>query len=557
MKTKRQSDPLGGSKPSSPNKDSPSRIAKSPPRKITKYTKKNDKTYKNVTLVCRCCQEEFIGNLHHRRAYRRPLQLSPITSSSLTRHLRSQIVQSTHTDLVTNSGVINSRDPTLQRHRSRNCHNYYLRDRLVHCHNDKVNYDFSTSIHHQPRHPLQTDDDPSDPDIELDTTPASPSNPPRRRAYKPSRKEHRTRVLSPQEEFAPKDLFQKPSRNDDDVGSLSSISNALLLTQIENSISREALEAYLDVEEWFLDQSADDLDQDDDPLAGLLDQQVHQQVPSETSRPVISVPQQQDTSTRQAPSTGTPRTSKVRSTFLDLLAEHRILQQEDTLREDPQLLMEVGLLKLCHEYKLPLSAQKKFQEWARDSVRRQPSVFERPIRTRQKILEECRGQLGIRAQNDFQERVQRWLPENKETSVFIRSLLKSIFDILMDPKAMGPRSENVKLPHSSDPTVPIPDSGQPPETVRQLTDGQWYRASVAKYCDFEKKEMLIPLIFTLDKSITDLYSRLNVTPFLMTLGILDIQTRRDPSAWRVLAHLLDDEAEAQNQETKTIPAEKI
>lgn len=514
---------------------------KSADRSLTPNNIYNRTGFRSIQLRCLCCQNPFNGNQYYDTGF--------ITSSPLACHLSSRAP--TKSSLLSNDYRVPPIDPTyptLTQNQSNNCFNHYLRNGLVTTTaNGRVVYDLiSSSIEYQTkkrqrrqrrgRSTISASPEHHSHALEPPSPIESPARP------HPS---FASRVLDYNQRFAPKSKSQNQHNSDATVNEehlIAEMAESLLSIEIENEISREALEEYLAVEDTFLNLSSEEEDEPEDLPPSSVD-----------SRPVSA---QAPSASTHVPGTSNRTQAKVRQTFMDLLREHHSLaEDEDILQNDPQLQMEVGLLKLCHEYKLPISATKKFQEWARDSVRRQSIIFERPIRPRQKILEECRNHLGLRAQSPFKEKTIKWLPENKPISIHVRSLLKAIFDILMDPLAMGVDSANVRLPHASDPVIPVPD--QQPTSVRQLTDGAWYRRTAAAMCDPKRREMLVPLVFACDKSHTDIYTRLNVTPFLMTLGILDIKTRRNPAAWRVLTHLLDDTAQALNQETKTVPIEKI
>lgn len=121
--------------------------------------------------------------------------------------------------------------------------------------------------------------------------------------------------------------------------------------------------------------------------------------------------------------------------------------------------------------------------------------------------------------------IQQWLPGYRRTPIFIRSLLKCIFDLLIDGELLGPGGSNLRLPHPTDPLKRMPDTR--PDRISELCDGKWWHESMLKYLCEERGEMLLPLIFVCDKSQTDLQSKLSVTPFLFTLGIFSIAKRKE------------------------------
>ena len=86
---------------------------------------------------------------------------------------------------------------------------------------------------------------------------------------------------------------------------------------------------------------------------------------------------------------------------------------------------------------------------------------------------EYRKHLGL-AEGDyeFKETIVQWLPDNKPVVIHRRPFLDCLFELLTKESLLGPNSQNISLPHPTDPFAYRPDT--PPETILELQHGTWW-----------------------------------------------------------------------------------
>ena len=69
----------------------------------------------------------------------------------------------------------------------------------------------------------------------------------------------------------------------------------------------------------------------------------------------------------------------------------------------------------------------------------------------------------------------------------------------------------------------------------EILAGNWYNETINQCLSIKDgTEMIIPIIFYVDKTGTDILQRHSLEPFMFTLGIFDRSIRNQPTAWRTL-----------------------
>eukprot|EP00980_Cylindrotheca_fusiformis_P026889 scaffold17865_cov93-Cylindrotheca_fusiformis.AAC.1 len=203
---------------------------------------------------------------------------------------------------------------------------------------------------------------------------------------------------------------------------------------------------------------------------------------------------------------------------------------------------DLALVELVRRHRLPLSTVKDFSEWAHNAVQKRQDYFQGKPTTYGQIVSRLHRQLGLESTNEFKPHLINWLPDETPIAVYIRPFLACVFELLENPRNVGPGGQNISLPHPTDPYCSRPDVE--PDHVSELHHGKWWSQTWEKLCQPEAKEILVPIILYMDGVTTDNNGKLKVTPLNMTLGIFNTKTRRQASAHTVKYYHPDEMAEA-------------
>ena len=115
-----------------------------------------------------------------------------------------------------------------------------------------------------------------------------------------------------------------------------------------------------------------------------------------------------------------------------------------------------------------------------------------------------------------------WKPDNKPVEVYVCDFTHALDSLFSKPQLM--KETNLSLPNATDPYSC--ENNPPVQTVSELHHGSWWRESwMAAKCDPANNEILVPVIFCMDKINLDAHGRLNLTPLNMTLGMFSTATR--------------------------------
>ena len=223
------------------------------------------------------------------------------------------------------------------------------------------------------------------------------------------------------------------------------------------------------------------------------------------------------------------------------------------LKPDPMLVSHLKLLELQKKHSFPISAVSDIQKWAHESYKSYAPIFDSNPANRNKQLNMIRKSLGITVNDGFKEIAIDWLPENKKRGVQVRTFEDALYDLLTNPELWPEHGSCINLPHPENPFLPSPSL---PTHSSQLHHGWWWNETMKQRCNPAKREILIPLIGYMDGVATDKNSRFPVTPFNITLGIFDVETRKKPAAWTTILLYPDDNSEASLQKG-TEPIHKI
>jgi hypothetical protein len=106
------------------------------------------------------------------------------------------------------------------------------------------------------------------------------------------------------------------------------------------------------------------------------------------------------------------------------------------------------------------------------------------------------------------------------------------------------RDENYLFPGGNEPWwIDAPtwediESNHPESYIHSnIVQGEWYVCTHHLKCKVEKQDVLLPVIFAVDKTHTDVKGNLCLEPVIFTLGIFNRATRNRASAWRPLGFI--------------------
>jgi len=220
------------------------------------------------------------------------------------------------------------------------------------------------------------------------------------------------------------------------------------------------------------------------------------------------------------------------------------------------LQVEIELMKIMGNHKMPLSCFKTIFEWAIRSQRRDEFDFasQYHVRTRKTIMKEINTHVPEPERlKDFHFELVEWLPDKKPVQISVCYFKDALSSLLHNKSVM--REENLSFPDSRSPY----NSRQHPEVneMSELHHGSWWSESWDLLCTPKSKEILVPIILYMDGISIDAHGRLTLTPLNMTLGIFNIATRRKPEAWETLYFHPDHNYQSAQQSRPATSAEGL
>ena len=243
------------------------------------------------------------------------------------------------------------------------------------------------------------------------------------------------------------------------------------------------------------------------------------------------------------------------------LLDRKAREQEKRQRDPPKGAAYIYLLmmQLQAKHGFSLAAVNDIYQWAHKAVRIQRGCFDGNPPNRNGMLKEYKEQLGL-AEGDFefQEEIVHYFPDVRPTVMHCRHFLDAVYELLTKESLLGHNSENISLPHNSDPFKYKPD--EPPDRVEEMHHGEWWGKTMRqkrKGKGSDSIRITCPVPITTDETPTDTNGRLPVTPVNIQLGIFNNKTRKKEDASTTLFFLPDDTAEASHHQQKTLAIHKL
>ena len=212
----------------------------------------------------------------------------------------------------------------------------------------------------------------------------------------------------------------------------------------------------------------------------------------------------------------------------------------------PQMAVELELMNIITNHKMPLAAFQTIYDWAVRSQNRKGFCFteQEKSRKREAVIKELMRDRREKKVDQFEPRcVEEWLPHDKPVEVWVRDFQVALRSLLSNKSLM--KEENLSFP---DPEVPYiwKDYPEPSDStfVKELKDGKWWVKTWKESCTLvdkalcgnpeEVKEILVPVIFYDDSISLDNHNRLSLQPLNFTLGIFNTETRKRPDAFETI-----------------------
>jgi hypothetical protein len=197
----------------------------------------------------------------------------------------------------------------------------------------------------------------------------------------------------------------------------------------------------------------------------------------------------------------------------------------------------VKLLHLMKTHGAPLGLFDEVVSWC-EEANESAGLFvdgAPPMMKRTPLLRELTKRFNLGGLKPIQTSV--WLPNaGVHLNVTTHDAQEAIVSLLMDPELM--KDENLLFFNQDNPFAP-PAAGPLPEDhlFADINTGQDMRDGYNFHCKIRGRDILVPIMFFIDKTHTDLHGNLCQEPVSFTLGILNRETRNNPRAWRSLGYI--------------------
>ena len=226
--------------------------------------------------------------------------------------------------------------------------------------------------------------------------------------------------------------------------------------------------------------------------------------------------------------------------YVGLLAKHQehINSWNEHGPISESLVPKVELILLLDKINAPHYAFKEFMQWgtklSAPSV--QSSLMMAPL-SRRAVLDHLCSRYNLQGTKPIKKKI--LLPNAQvEIEVVTHNFMECLYSLLTDRELM--QDDNLLLlpqPDGSHSPFGSPPKQTPSYVLHDITDGSVYRDAFKVHVQVPGRDLLVPIIFFIDKTFCDVNGRLTLEPVSMTLGIFKKEVRRLPHAWRCLGYV--------------------
>ena len=192
----------------------------------------------------------------------------------------------------------------------------------------------------------------------------------------------------------------------------------------------------------------------------------------------------------------------------------------------------IHLLKILRKAKGSLALFDDIMDWAVDASTQ--GVLKAHDRTKSRSTHLSYILQGTQTMDLLPIQKEVYLPNAKlSISITTHNIEDCIISLLSDPEIFN--DDNLLFFNEDDPFAG-PSEFTHDHIYEDVHTGQWYRQSYVKTC-INNNDILVPIIFVIDKTHVDVHGKLCQEPVWFTLGIFNFSTRRNPRAWRPLGYI--------------------
>jgi len=195
----------------------------------------------------------------------------------------------------------------------------------------------------------------------------------------------------------------------------------------------------------------------------------------------------------------------------------------------------VMLMEVLQKAKCPLNVFDKVIDWARQSNAMGVIFDENFDYTRKKLLKEIDDVFDLHGLKPYISQY-KMLATGETVPLIYFEFLEALYSMLNDPEVMHPDNlldeAQLEKEQENDDNVILGD----------INTGSVWRQAVKIYIRDPRTQKIIPIIFFIDKTHTDIHGRLKLEPLMFTLGIFKQECRTKPMFWRNLGFVTDTEA---------------
>ena len=196
---------------------------------------------------------------------------------------------------------------------------------------------------------------------------------------------------------------------------------------------------------------------------------------------------------------------------------------------DKQHDFEIDILKFCNKIDAPLYAYDELMK-VMNKHKVLDNVFPAGGNSRSSLFKHIKNKHTFLKDAEPIIKVAR-LADGREVDVVTFDFLAMLTSLLNDGRCM--KDENLTFP-SNDPYCHPRETGM----RNEVHSGTWYQNVWDKRWK-RHGDIIVGIIFFIDKTYTDMYGRLNLLPVQFTLSIFNLATRATYQAWRPLGYIND------------------
>ena len=192
---------------------------------------------------------------------------------------------------------------------------------------------------------------------------------------------------------------------------------------------------------------------------------------------------------------------------------------------------KVDLLILQHDSRSPLNDYQKTWRWAQQ-LSKDPSKFCTPV-TRDSVVNMLMKRYDLECTKPTTKSY--FLPGAKQwIDITTHDFLSQLYSLLSDPSVMA--DENLLFPNGRVFGSPSSEKRHPTDDLSDITDGDLYKMAHKAHVKLPG-DILVPIIFFIDKTHVDAKGRLTLEPVSFTLGIFTKEARKKEQFWKPIGYV--------------------